>query len=133
MGYISLLNGAASNQLLLVDEGVHRGEGLREMYDRQLEGLCEGASVLMEVEVIPIRGSKPKLSNSRSLKEDLSTLINMNANINESQKESLIDLLSSYMRCSTSRPGRCNLFEHKFQVNKDKPIVGYFRPIPFAI
>jgi hypothetical protein len=33
----------------------------------------------------------------------------------------------------TTKPGKCNLFSYKFQVDTDKPIVGYSRPIPFAI
>jgi hypothetical protein len=33
----------------------------------------------------------------------------------------------------TTKPGRCNLFSYKFQVATDKPIVGYSRPIPFAL
>jgi hypothetical protein len=108
--------------VLLADEGVYGGECPREIYDSRFEGLCEEeAAVLMEVNVrriegslphpIPIQTSKPELSDSRSLKEaDFSALISMNVNINESQKECLIVLLSSYMRCFTSRPGRCNIF-----------------------
>jgi hypothetical protein len=33
----------------------------------------------------------------------------------------------------TTKPGRCNLFKYKFQVQADKPIIGYSRPIPYAI
>jgi hypothetical protein len=37
------------------------------------------------------------------------------------------------MKCFTTRPGRCNIYEYRFQVNEDKPIVGYSCPIPFAV
>jgi hypothetical protein len=33
----------------------------------------------------------------------------------------------------SSKPGKCNIFTYKFQMEMDKPIVGYSRPIPFDI
>jgi hypothetical protein len=33
----------------------------------------------------------------------------------------------------TTQPGKCKLFSYKFQVVTDRPIVGYSRPIPFAL
>jgi hypothetical protein len=33
----------------------------------------------------------------------------------------------------SAKPGKCNLFKYKFQVETNRPIVGYSRPIPFAI
>jgi hypothetical protein len=53
--------------------------------------------------------------------------------MNESQEECLIDLLGSYTEYFTARPGWCNIFEYIFQVNEDKPIVGYARPNSFAV
>jgi hypothetical protein len=33
----------------------------------------------------------------------------------------------------TARPGKCKLFTYRFQVEADRPIVGYSRPIPYAL
>jgi hypothetical protein len=33
----------------------------------------------------------------------------------------------------TVRPGSCNLFRYKFQVESGRPVVGYSGPIPFAV
>jgi hypothetical protein len=33
----------------------------------------------------------------------------------------------------TAKAGRCILLEYKFHVNTDQPIVGYSRPVPFAL
>jgi hypothetical protein len=32
----------------------------------------------------------------------------------------------------TAKPGKCNLFQYKFQVKTDNAIVGYSGPIPFS-
>jgi hypothetical protein len=33
----------------------------------------------------------------------------------------------------TSRPGKCKLFSYKFRLEADRPVIGYSRPIPFAL
>jgi hypothetical protein len=83
---------------------------------------------------IPDPTPESDLPDLRSLQmADLSALINANGNLDGSQKGRLIDLLSKYRKCFTGRPGKCNVFEYQFRVNEDRPIVGYSRPIPFAV
>jgi hypothetical protein len=55
------------------------------------------------------------------------------SNTEEERKLRLYGILKKYKNHMTSKPGKCNLFTYKFQVEMDKPIVGYSRPIPFAI
>jgi hypothetical protein len=108
--------------VLLVEEEVYEGVCPREIYCSRIEGLCEEeTAVLKKVNVGRIESnllhptqtqtSEPDLPDTRSLKEaELSALITTNDNMNEAQKECWIDLLSSYMKCFTARPGRCNIF-----------------------
>jgi hypothetical protein len=42
-------------------------------------------------------------------------------------------VLIPYLKHLTTKPGRCTLFRYKFQVHTDRPIIGYSRPIPFAV
>ena len=73
-------------------------------------------------------------SDPRSLlKPDLSALIEQVANINIIQKKELYKVLVKYIGSFTSKPGVCNLFSYKFQVEADRPLVGYNRPIAFAL
>jgi hypothetical protein len=37
-----------------------------------------------------------------------------------------------YIDHLTTKPGKCNLMEYKFQVKSDQSIVTYSRPVPFA-
>jgi hypothetical protein len=62
----------------------------------------------------------------------LSALVGQIINISEEQKEDLYRVLEKYVGNMTTKLGRCKLFKYKFQVELDKPIVGYSRSIPFA-
>ena len=42
-------------------------------------------------------------------------------------------MLSKYRAHFTSKPGLCNLYEHKFGVQCSEPTVGHTRPIPFSV
>jgi hypothetical protein len=122
VGQSTLLNGAAGDQALLVGEEVYERECPTEIYGSLVERLCEeAAAVLKEVNVgstesnllhpTLIQTSEPDLPDSQSLKKaELSALINTNDSMNESQKESLGNSLNRYMKCFTTRPGRCNIF-----------------------
>jgi hypothetical protein len=80
----------------------------------------------------PIPKPKSDFSDPRSLrKTDLFSLVEQ-ADLNVVQKRQLYEILVKYISHMTTTPRRCNLFSNKFQVNADKPIVGYSRPIPFA-
>jgi hypothetical protein len=47
------------------------------------------------------------------------------------ERETVCSLVK-YLSHMTAKPGKCNVLSYKFQVNTDKTIVGYSRPIPFA-
>jgi hypothetical protein len=65
------------------------------------------------------------LPDPRSLQAtDLCALVKGNENLDVSQKTSF-ELLNKFLGNMQSKPGRCNLFEYKFQVSEDILIVGY--------
>jgi hypothetical protein len=79
---------------------------------------------------------KPELDSSdpRSLqKTELSALVEQVASLSEVQRRRLYAVLVKYLSHMTNKPGRCNLLSYKVQVNTDKTIVGYSRPIPFTL
>jgi hypothetical protein len=133
IGQSTLLTGAAADQVLLVEEEVYEGECPREIYCSRMEGLCEEeTAVFKKVNVGRIESnllhptqtqtSEPDHPDTRSLKEaELSALINTNDNMNEAQKECLVDLLRGYMKCFTARPGRCNILNIRFKLTKINP------------
>jgi hypothetical protein len=72
-------------------------------------------------------------SDPRSLqKTDLFALVEQVVSLREVQRRIMNEVLVKYLSHMTTKPGRCNLFSYKFQVNADKPIVGYCRTIPFT-
>jgi hypothetical protein len=82
----------------------------------------------------PIPKSELDSSDPRSVqKTDLSALVEQVVSLSEVQRRRrLYEVLLKYLSHMTTKPGRCNLFSYKFQVNTDTPIVGYSRPIPFT-
>lgn len=62
---------------------------------------------------------------------DLVTLVDNNANLQEHQKKMLCTTLVRYLKNLTTKPGKCNVYSYKFQVEKVQPIASYARPIPF--
>jgi hypothetical protein len=66
-------------------------------------------------------------------KLDKTKVLKQLKNMNEERKLKLYNILEKYKNSMTSKPGKCNLFTYKFQGETDKPIVGYSRPIPFAL
>jgi hypothetical protein len=87
-------------------------------------------------ENLPTRNQTPQTgpdsSDTRSLRKDLNALVDQVVALNEVQKEDLYAVLIKYLSHMTTKPGKCTLFSYKFQVDSDKPIEGYSRPIPFA-
>jgi hypothetical protein len=82
----------------------------------------------------PTPRPKPHPDDPRSLQKcDVSALVKQVISLSEPQQKELYETLIKYMDHMTTKPGRCNLLDYKFQVNTDKPIVGYSRPIPFTL
>jgi hypothetical protein len=83
-------------------------------------------------ESVPRPSSYPE--DPRSLhRTDVSALVGRTTSLSELQQRTLYEILIKYIDHLTTKPGKCNLLKYKFQVNTDKPIVGYSRPIPFAL
>jgi hypothetical protein len=49
------------------------------------------------------------------------------------QRVDLYELLLKYQPHFTKRPGRCNVFEYKFEIEGEIPASAISRPIPFAL
>jgi hypothetical protein len=106
-----------------VDRNAAKEINLGEMYVRR--GLTVGE---------PIPRSKPHPYDPKSLqKTDVSALVEQVTSLSELERKRLYEILIKYLDSMTTKPGRCNLSEYKFQVSADQPIVGYSRPIPFAL
>jgi hypothetical protein len=71
-------------------------------------------------------------ADRRSLrKDDVSSQVEK-VNLSEAQRIQLSAVLIKYLDHLTTKPGKCNLMEYKFQVKSEQPIVSYSRPVPFA-
>jgi hypothetical protein len=83
---------------------------------------------------VPISRSKSQKLDPRSLlAADLSSLVERVTSLSASEQNELYEVLHQYREHLTTRPGKRNLFTYRFQINADKPIVSYSRPIPFAL
>jgi hypothetical protein len=75
----------------------------------------------------------PESADPRSLqRKELITVVEQVNTLCDVERSKLYEVLVKYLSHMTTKPGKCNLFSYKFQVNHDKPIIGYSRPIPFA-
>lgn len=82
----------------------------------------------------PSSHPKQKPTDPGSLRKTaLVRLIEQDVNIDGTQKERLFQVLVKYLEYMTARPGKCSLCKYKFQVETDRPVVGYSRCIPFSV
>jgi hypothetical protein len=82
----------------------------------------------------PIPKPKNPSPDPRSLQEaDLRSLVEQVDNLSIPERDALYQVLLRYKEHMTARPGKCKLFIYRFQVEADKPIIGYTRPIPYAL
>jgi hypothetical protein len=65
--------------------------------------------------------------------EDLSGMIDEQEKLSREQKEQLFNVLLKYVNNFTSRPGRCRVYTHGFQVNSHADIRSPTRLIPFSL
>ena len=63
---------------------------------------------------------------------DLEKLIMSNNNLEKQQKEKLTEVLRRYTEFLTTRPGKCKVYEYKFNITDTTPIIGYSRPVPYS-
>jgi hypothetical protein len=64
---------------------------------------------------------------------DLKLKVNEASSLNQEQKDELFKLLLNFRSHFSKKPGRCNMFVYKFEVCSTEPLVGFSRPIPFAV
>ena len=55
-----------------------------------------------------------------------------NNNLEKEQKERLMETLLRYTEFLTTRPGKCKVYEYKFNITNTTPIIGHFRPVPYS-
>jgi hypothetical protein len=48
------------------------------------------------------------------------------------QKEKLIEVLLRYTEFLTTRPGKCKVYEYKFNITDTTPIIGYSRRVAYS-
>lgn len=60
-------------------------------------------------------------------------IVNDNNNLNEKQKEKLLDLLCKYIDIFKEKSGRCNCYKYELQVKTDKPILKRNYNVPFQL
>jgi hypothetical protein len=63
---------------------------------------------------------------------DLKKLIMSNDNLEDQQKERLIEVLLKYTEYLTTKPGKCKVYEYKFNVTDTIPTIGHSRPVPYS-
>jgi hypothetical protein len=82
----------------------------------------------------PILNPETHSPDSRSLQvADLRSLVEQVDGVSTDERDALYQVLLRYRVHMTTRPGKCKLFTYRFQVEADNPIVGYSRPIPYAL
>jgi hypothetical protein len=140
-GSSSLINGTESDQF--INEVMCMDNDTSDILSSQMVGyVSRDASHKRNLNVeysgrnLPVRDPIPKpesdFSDPRSLrKTDLFALVEQVVSLSGVQRRKLYRVLVKYISHMTTKSGRCN-FRYQFQVNADKPIVDYSRPIPFA-
>jgi hypothetical protein len=63
---------------------------------------------------------------------DLKKLIMSNNNLETQQKERLIEVLMIYTEVLTTRPGKCKVYEYKFNITDTTPVISYSRPVLYS-
>jgi hypothetical protein len=82
----------------------------------------------------PILKCKLDSPDPRSLrKADVSGLVEQVTSLSALERSRLCEVLIKYLSHVTTKPGKCSLLQYKFQVQTERPIIVYFRPIPFAV
>ena len=72
------------------------------------------------------------LKDPRQVSEvDLEKLIMGNNNSEKQQKEKLMEVLLRYTEFFTTRPGKCKVYEYKFNIADTTAIIGHSRPVPY--
>ena len=76
---------------------------------------------------------KADLRDPRQVSEvDLEKLIMSNNNLQKQKKEKLMEVLLRHTEFLTTRPGKCKVYEHKFNITDTTPIIGHSRPVPYS-
>jgi hypothetical protein len=128
---------------LVIGEITSKNGDKEEIRNSQIIGyICDDASQKRDLErryrknltvADPIFTPTPYSADPRSLqRQELIAVVEQVDTLCDVERRKLYEVLVKYLSHMTTKPGRCNLFKYKFEVNTDKPILGYSRPIPFA-
>jgi hypothetical protein len=86
-----------------------------------------------------VNTSQKTVANVNSLDDRIITADQLRAKVCENnilspeQQKELFGVLIKYQHHLTKRPGRCNVFEYEFKIERDMPPTANSRPIPFAL
>jgi hypothetical protein len=73
------------------------------------------------------------LRDPRQVSElELKKLIMNKNNLEMPQKENLSEILKRYTEFLTTRPGKCKVYEYKFNITDTTPIIGHSRTVPYS-
>jgi hypothetical protein len=107
-----------------VKEGVYKQTAFKQEKGTKL------VSNFNQLELLKVKHTQE--SDFKSEWDKFKMLPNMN-NIDEAKRSKIYSVLETYKDYMVTKPGKCKLFTYKFQVEIDKPIIGYSRPIPFTV
>jgi hypothetical protein len=55
-----------------------------------------------------------------------------NNKLEKQQKEKLMEVILRYTEFLTTRPGKCEVYEYKFNITNTTPIIDYSRPVSYS-
>jgi hypothetical protein len=88
----------------------------------------QGSGVESKLEMDLCETGKADLRDPRHVSEvDLEKLIMSNNKKEKQQKEKLMEVLLRYTEFLTTRPGKCKVYEYKFNITNTTPIIGHSR------
>jgi hypothetical protein len=64
---------------------------------------------------------------------DLEKLIMSDKNLEMQHEEKLIEVLLRQTEFLTTRPGKCKVYEYKFNITDTSHMIGHSRPAPYSV
>jgi hypothetical protein len=112
-------------------------DNLNENYDNtDCAKMCLATDCLRPTDATTSQRIKPSMNctDDRDITAaQLRIKVSENDTLSPKQREDLYELLLKYQPHFTKRPGRCNVFEYKFEIEGEMPASANSRPIPFAL
>jgi hypothetical protein len=112
-------------------------DNLNDNYDStDCARMCLATNYLAPIDATMIQGTKSGMNCTDDRDITAAQLLAKaceNDTLSPQQREDLYELLLKYQPHFTKRPGRCNVFEYKFEIEGEMPSSANSRPIPFAL